>query len=281
MKIKILLGCSIIGLLSGCADKGQPDVPEIVKVQRVIPYHIVKNGDTIGTIATKYKMTRSELIEINNLTPPYQLYNGQHLVIKVQTQNTRENQDGMLETRNIDDDIIIKPNNSSDENSVPDTVSETKEPELGQTESPLKEEETRIEEEVKIYDKIWPILGARKSITQHFGDSKFDEGIILKASAGTPVKAMADGTVKLAKVPDGDAAAYGLTVIIKHDKHNMLSVYSHLSESSVKVGKKVKKGDNIGKVGKTGKVKNPQLYFEIFDISTGSRVSIDPEKILP
>lgn len=272
---KILLIAPLIALC-GCTTTKDEDLPEVVVVKKIEPYHSVNNGETVGDIANKYNMKRSELIAINGLTPPYQLYQGQRLIVRVSAES------------NLGGDIKINSAETAEDNPPTDVpavdAEQTTDLTPNETVDVLPEQDAAIEvDEVKVAvtDKVWPIDSARTKISQHFGDSKFDEGIVIKASAGTSVKAMAPGIVKLAKTPDGEAAAYGMTVIIKHDKLNMLTVYSHLQENSVKVGQSVSKGQSIGKVGNTGKANTPQLYFEIFDIKDGKRVSLDPEKILP
>jgi murein DD-endopeptidase MepM/ murein hydrolase activator NlpD len=282
MKQVFLCCCVICAFLGGCEERvSRP--PEIVKVPRVIPYYVVREGDTIGSIATKHNMTRAELIKINRLKPPYQLYNGQRLVIKVQcpddlnTISQRSHSDAFTEDMTARSAAIADDLNG--------LLAGRGHPRDSKTDSDAEEEddssETEIEEETKVFDKEWPIAGARQKIFQHFGESKIDEGIILRAPAGTPVRSVAAGVVKLSGFLEGDATAYGYTVIIQHDKLKMISVYSHLQSGSVKVGDRVKKGTKIGSVGNTGKAKSPQLYLELFDTSSGQRTSVDPEKKLP
>jgi murein DD-endopeptidase MepM/ murein hydrolase activator NlpD len=90
---------------------------------------------------------------------------------------------------------------------------------------------------------------------------------------------MATGKVVIASIPDGEAASFGKTIVIRHK--GMLSIYTHLQEFSVKVGQIVKKGQKIGKVGKSGSAKFPQLYFSIYETTGKQRTPIDPEKFLP
>jgi len=55
----------------------------------------------------------------------------------------------------------------------------------------------------------------------------------------------------------------GNYIMIKHP-NNEFSIYSHLSEISVKKGERVKKGDIIGKSGNTGPSRSPHLHFMVF-----------------
>lgn len=271
---RIVASCLIAVLLGGCAHEGE-ELPEIVQVKRVTPYHRVLDGDTVGSIAQKYGMTRAELIKLNKLEPPYQLYDGQKLVVSPKTE--------MPEYHSSDPDITVKNN---DDGTV---VQETSEAEQTSNEVIIEGESSPTIEDVQQHadnveviesDYIWPVANAKGKISQHFEDG--EGGIIIESSAGTPVKSVADGVVMIAGIPNGDAAAYGVTVVVKHNAKKAMSIYANLKETNVKVKQKVKKGTIIGKVGKSGTIaKKPQLYFEINDLSGNGRRSVDPEKILP
>lgn len=86
----------------------------------------------------------------------------------------------------------------------------------------------------------------------------YHTGTDLEASTGTPVKAVADGTV-VASDPSG---AYGINVLIKHHD-GTYSLYAHLSSRTVQKGTKVKAGRLIGFTGSTGNSEGPHLHLEI------------------
>lgn len=83
-------------------------------------------------------------------------------------------------------------------------------------------------------------------------------GIDLKAEAGTPVIAPADGLVLEAEYSGG----FGNRIIIKHGEH-FETRYAHLAKMSVKKGDKVKRGATIGLSGNTGKSTAPHLHYEV------------------
>nr|WP_312579169.1 M23 family metallopeptidase [Sedimentibacter sp.] len=83
-------------------------------------------------------------------------------------------------------------------------------------------------------------------------------GIDLKADSGTPVYAVAEGTVKAA-VSNQDS--YGIYIAIDHGDFGTL--YAHLSSYAVAVGQTVNAGDIVGYSGQTGAVTAPHLHFEI------------------
>lgn len=97
-------------------------------------------------------------------------------------------------------------------------------------------------------------------------------GVDYGAPHGSPIYATADGTVSFS----GSKSAYGKTVILKHGQR-FSTLYAHMSKISKrsKVGKKVKQGDVIGYVGKTGRVTGTHLHYE-FRVNN---LQIDPLKV--
>lgn len=101
---------------------------------------------------------------------------------------------------------------------------------------------------------------------------KMHNGVDYGAPTGTPVMAVADGTVTWA----GYKGANGKLVVIKH-KSGLKTHYAHLSyiPRSIKPGVKVTKKTIIGKVGSTGRSTGPHLHF---GVSRNDRF-IDPLKV--
>jgi septal ring factor EnvC (AmiA/AmiB activator) len=83
-------------------------------------------------------------------------------------------------------------------------------------------------------------------------------GLDIEADAGVDFRAAFDGTVRFASWLRG----YGLTVIVDHGQE-VLSIYAHASVLLVEKGQHVKRGQVLGKVGDTGSLRGPYLYFEI------------------
>jgi murein DD-endopeptidase MepM/ murein hydrolase activator NlpD len=84
-------------------------------------------------------------------------------------------------------------------------------------------------------------------------------GVDYAASTGTPIKATGDGTV----VHAGTKGGYGRTVILKHGG-TYSTVYAHLHKyaKGVRTGSRVKQGQIIGYVGKSGLATGPHLHYE-------------------
>lgn len=84
------------------------------------------------------------------------------------------------------------------------------------------------------------------------------EGIDFNAETGTPVVAAADGVVLNAEYH----AEYGNMVDIDHGD-GLTSRYAHMSRLNVKAGTLVKRGQEIGAVGSTGRSTGAHLHFEV------------------
>jgi murein DD-endopeptidase MepM/ murein hydrolase activator NlpD len=84
-------------------------------------------------------------------------------------------------------------------------------------------------------------------------------GVDLAAPEGTPIVAVADGTVALA----GRKGGYGNAIELRHDQQYS-TLYGHLSRirEGIKTGAKVLQGDVIGYVGSTGFATGPHLHYE-------------------
>jgi hypothetical protein len=75
---------------------------------------------------------------------------------------------------------------------------------------------------------------------------------------GTPVLAVADGTVVVAQ----DLFFEGNAVFIDHGD-GLVSMCFHLAEIKVRRWQKVKKGQTLGRVGSTGRATGPHLFFGV------------------
>jgi septal ring factor EnvC (AmiA/AmiB activator) len=83
-------------------------------------------------------------------------------------------------------------------------------------------------------------------------------GMGIAAATGTPVHAVAPGTV----VSVGQLGTYGLTVIVQHGGGDY-SVYASLDAANVRKGASIRKGDVVGSVGVSDPDLRPHLHFEI------------------
>jgi murein DD-endopeptidase MepM/ murein hydrolase activator NlpD len=104
---------------------------------------------------------------------------------------------------------------------------------------------------------LWPADGA---VTSPFGRrrSGWHRGIDIRAERGEPVLAAAPGVV----VVSGVEPRYGRVVKIEHEL-GFTTVYAHNDENLVGIGDVVGSGQQIGRVGRTGRATNYHVHFEI------------------
>jgi hypothetical protein len=113
---------------------------------------------------------------------------------------------------------------------------------------------------------LWPVtgpitssFGEREDPVIRNGEGEFHAGIDISAPSGTPIRAAADGTVKLSGMVNG----YGREVILDHG-HGMETCYAHMSGFAVMEGESVVRGQVIGYVGVSGRtVGGANLHYEV------------------
>ena len=97
-------------------------------------------------------------------------------------------------------------------------------------------------------------------------------GLDFAAKEGTEIEAMLDGTVTLA---EKDLYYTGGTIIFDHG-HGISTLYMHLKDINVKNGQKIRQGDIIGTVGKTGRSTGAHLDIRL----NWFGVKLDPASVL-
>ena len=131
-----------------------------------------------------------------------------------------------------------------------------------------------------ISDMKWPLksgeLSSLFSRTRSKGRRKH-LGIDIVAPKGTPVHAVLDGIVEVVSNGGKGFRGYGRVIIINHSDQ-LWTHYSHCSTMNVKVGQRVKRGDVIAAVGRTGRATTNHLHFEV---RNAKGTALDPMKYLP
>ena len=97
-------------------------------------------------------------------------------------------------------------------------------------------------------------------------------GLDFAANEGTKIKAMLDGVVTLS---ENDLYYTGGTIIFDHG-HGVSTLYMHMKDIYVKKGQKIKQGEIIGTVGKTGRSTGPHLDIRLNWFAT----KLDPASVL-
>ena len=91
------------------------------------------------------------------------------------------------------------------------------------------------------------------------GKRTFHTGVDIATHYGNPIVATADGLV-IATEADKTG---GKTIKISHTNSGYMTIYCHLSKYLVKQGQRIKRGDAIGLVGKTGRAIGPHVHYEV------------------
>ncbi len=116
----------------------------------------------------------------------------------------------------------------------------------------------------------WPLRGR---ITSSYGRrwGETHTGIDIDGVTGQPVGSAADGVV----IQAGRVGGYGKMILVRHG-NGLTTRYAHLSSIGVSVGDKISRGEVIGRVGSTGRSTGSHLHFEVID---GGRIQ-NPMKYL-
>jgi murein DD-endopeptidase MepM/ murein hydrolase activator NlpD len=90
------------------------------------------------------------------------------------------------------------------------------------------------------------------------GQMSMHAGLDFAAPVGTPILAAAGGVVSVAEVN----AAFGNMVVVDHG-NGLQTLYAHASKLDVRAGEIVRKGQQIARVGSTGRSTGSHLHFEV------------------
>lgn len=128
----------------------------------------------------------------------------------------------------------------------------------------------------------WPVKSESevKSGFPSYSDGSYHGGIDIfltnGKSAGEPFYAAADGTINTAYNDSQYNDGYGNYVIVDH-ANGTYTIYAHAKDVTVKNGDKVKKGDLLGHIGKTGNATAEHLHFEfVITKSDGTLERVNP-----
>jgi murein DD-endopeptidase MepM/ murein hydrolase activator NlpD len=104
----------------------------------------------------------------------------------------------------------------------------------------------------------WPMRSG--TLTSGFGprNGTFHDGIDIAAPEGTPIYAARDGRV----IYSDQIPGYGNIVILEH-AGGLSTVYAHNQKNEVAQGDVVRQGDEVSRVGQTGRTTGANLHFEV------------------
>jgi murein DD-endopeptidase MepM/ murein hydrolase activator NlpD len=248
---------------------------EILRIPTPTAY-VAEAGDTLAGVAKRFGTTAAVLGEIDDMDESQRLYPGQKVGLP-----TDVHDGGPVRT------VIAPP---------PRYTFGQGEPGYGHAEPPSRLSSPPAYSGPPVADQppapsdaqiiaagkgrfAWPVSGHLLSGFGPKPGGQRNDGMDLSAPLGAPVMAAADGDVVYAGnlVP-----GFGNLVLIRHED-GWVSAYAYLQRIGVKIRDHVRQGDQIGEVGQTGGVDQPQLHFEIRYAPNPKDKArpIDPTLVLP
>ena len=203
-------------------------------------YHRVGVGETGIAIARAYRTVWADIVALNALQPPYTLQIGQNLLLPSSATIGQIARPLTPELRaasfKLDiDDIVTGGSAAGAASPVP----------------------ARTNSFVARF--AWPLSGAIIGKFGSQGGERVNDGLNIAAQNGVAVRAAAPGVVVYS---GNEIGVFGGLVLVDHGA-GWITAYGHLGRLGVKKGDRVSVGQQIGEVGETGYVRQPQLHFQV------------------
>jgi murein DD-endopeptidase MepM/ murein hydrolase activator NlpD len=232
--------------------------------------HTVKPGETGIAIARAYGAEWRKVAAANGLKPPFTLEVGDKLLLPSARQVASMSVEERARAFTLQiDDIITGGEPAAPVGPSSPRKPGTAKPPQAMAPSPVAPLPALSGDAPRF---AWPVDGR---IISGFGakpGGRFNDGVNLKASAGSPVRAAGDGVVAYA----GDAIpGFGNLLLIKH-AGGWVSAYGHNEALLVARGTRISRGEVIARAGATGSVSEPQVHFEL----RKGRTPVDPAKVV-
>jgi len=234
--------------------------PEVLTRTLLYDFHIVRSGDYISNLAVNYGLNQDSIISVNKIANTRLLQIGRVLKIP--------NQDGILHTVRSGETLSAI---SARYRVEPETVQILNELFSDKITAGTdlfipgaRLDWTRLQE-INGDLFIWPVSGAVTSAYGYRRDPfnparrQFHNGIDIRGSVGTPVRAAMAGRVSRV----GWDRVLGNYVVINHHS-GYRTLYAHLSVIRTRTGAFVSQGERIGDVGNTGQSTGPHLHFSVY-----------------
>ena len=241
--------------------------------QKSAEFYKVKKGDNLYSISKKFNISIKKIIKYNKINEPFKIFPNQRIFLPKNTSYKVKKGDTLYSiSRKFKSNIysISKLNKLKNINQIdvgqkiliPEYFSRNINNPESNKKKKIKLKVKQVQSNLKLSNTqkfIWPIKG---EILIKYGSGApgfFNDGINIKSTLGTVVKASNDGEIIYS---GNEIPGYGNLILIKHNK-NWITAYAHLDKIETRKGDLVKKGQTIGIVGNTGNVQDIQLHFEI------------------
>jgi lipoprotein NlpD len=206
----------------------------------------VRQGDTLYRIATDNGVSPLDLAMWNRIPPPYTIYPGQRLRLSPIAERTPS----------------PRPPVSSSKPPVATTKPSGATPPSATSPAPVRDPKPSDAAPVATappqaaFAWRWPADG--NIVGRYSVGDPTKQGIDIAGQSGAPVRAAADGVVVYS---GAGLVGYGELIIVKHSEQ-WLSAYGHNRARLVNEGQRVKAGEQIAEMGRSGAARD-MLHFEI------------------
>jgi murein DD-endopeptidase MepM/ murein hydrolase activator NlpD len=236
--------------------------------------YVVKDKDTVESVAERYGVQPQAIIARNNLQKPYTLKPGQSLEL-VGARFVPDNTAGPAAA------VATAPPPGPVKRETLPPPSQIEAPRsaaaaTGQPTplSPAAASETSVTVPANAPHFVWPVKGKILTPYGAAAGGQKNDGIDIQAQTGEAVKAADGGTVVYA---GSEVAHLGNLLLIQHPG-GYITAYGNNEALLVKKGDEVKKGQTIAKAGDSGGAPSPRLHFEV---RRGGSKTLDPMSVLP
>ncbi len=256
--------------------------PSFHQTPKTITYNVEK-GDTLYRIGLLFGIHYQDLAQFNQITNPRKLKIGQQLQIPLQAEwaytEKRETVESLAKKYHTTIEVMTYLNPIFQEQRITERGQWILVPKKVRfsyrkpLDRPAKQKVKKSKKVVKFTNPtlenstpkqathrfLWPVKG---QITSKFGwrHGRQHKGIDIWNAARSKalIYASQDGVVTRA----GYTGGYGNLVVIEHG-NGWVTYYAHLSKIGVAKGQRLKAGDIVGNMGKTGNATGYHLHFEI------------------
>lgn len=272
-----LISAIIAVLIAGCASPQKVPVHDRsrTKVVRSAPsvsssaVYTVRKGDTLYAIAFRHGVDYRTVARLNKIPTGYQIYPGQRLILKPSAQKiVRESSTRKKKTVTKQPVVDNSSKKQVKKRDVPPKTVGSK----NTSTSVSKQTRPKTKKTVSGAPIRWQWPSKGRLIQSFKTKGQVNKGLNLAGRTGDPVFAAATGSVVYA---GNGLLGYGNLIIIDHNQ-KFLSAYAHNSRVLVRESDKVKAGEKIAEMGRSG-AERVMLHFEI----RRDGVPVNPLKYLP
>lgn len=249
---------------------------------------VVEKGDTYYSLSRKYDVPLRAILELNSAKPPYILSPGDRLRLPTQAFYEVKKKDTLYSisrAHNTDVATLAKQNgldkpytiSIGQRLQIPGLQSTAQEGSRNaavtqQPSNKVAKRKTTPSAPKRVGRFLVPVKG---SIISSYGPKDgglHNDGINIAAREGAPIRAAENGVVVYT---GNELRGYGNLLLIRHSG-GWVTAYAHTSKFLVKPGVRVKQGQIVAEVGRTGNVDRPQLHFEL---RKGTR-AVNPQSLI-